>query len=95
MRRKKARTHILDIFLFLAVVGIILTLYIWNSAVIDRLTVEVGVLEKRLNQLKIERHELETRYNRLTSIEHIGRVAREKLKMKFPDRRTKPVIVEK
>lgn len=62
---------------------------------IDRLSVEVGVLEKRLNQLKMEKIELETRYNKLTSIEHIGKVARRKLKMKFPERRAKSIVIEK
>ncbi len=83
------------ILAFLFVVGILVLMYIWNSYVVDRRADEIMVLERQIEELKIENIVLEAKYEKLVSANYIIPFARQKLGLVFPKGDQKEITVDK
>jgi cell division protein FtsB len=77
------------ILVFLLTVGILVLMYIWNSYVVDRKASEIITLEKQIETLKIENIILEAKYDKLVSANYIIPLAKQKLGLVFPKRKSK------
>jgi len=95
MRREKTGKNGARIFAFLIVIVFVGVLYIWNSLVVDKRANEVVRLEKKLEQLKMERLLLESRYERLVSVSYIVPFARKELGLVFPKENPKEIEIRK
>ncbi len=59
----------------------VLTFYIWHQVESVRLGYEIGMLEKKIVELRKEVEKLETEKSKLLSLEKVEKIAREELKM--------------
>lgn len=91
----KAKLSGAKIFAFLIIVGLIGIAYIWNSYIVDKKANEIIKLEKRLEELKIERLFLESRYEKLISANYIVPFAQKNLGLVFPKENPKEIYIGK
>ncbi len=95
MRDKKGRISGIKVLLFLILVGVLGIAYIWNSFVVDRRADEIVKLEKKLEQLKMEKLLLEARYEKLMSVNYIVPYATQKLGLVFPKKNPKEIEIRR
>lgn len=83
------------ILAFLALFVLVGLVYIWNSFVVDKKVDELVKLEKRLEQLKIEKLHLESEYEKLTSVGYVTQFAEKQLGLVFPKEKPKEIEISK
>jgi len=95
MSKEKDKITGAKIFIFLLFAGLITVMYIWNSFIVDRRADEIVKLERRLEQLKMEKLLLEARYEKLVSVNYIVPYARQNLGLTFPKVNSKEIVIRK
>ncbi|MFN3133946.1 MAG: FtsL-like putative cell division protein [Candidatus Kryptonium sp.] len=93
MSKEKDKISGAKIFIFLLIAGVLIVVYIWNSFIVDRRADEIVKLEKKLEQLKIERLLLEARYEKLVSVNYVVPYAQQRLGLVFPKEKPKEIEV--
>lgn len=92
---KENRTNRATILVFLMLFVLVGVVYIWNSFVVDKKIDEVVKLERKLEQLKIEKLQLESEYEKLTSASYVARIAEKQLGLVFPKGKPKEIEIRK
>jgi cell division protein FtsL len=72
-------------FSWLIVLALILTFYVWQQTLADRLAYKVENLEKESEKIEQENDNLRLKIHRLLSLERLNQVAKEK-KLVSPDK---------
>lgn len=95
MSKEKDKITGAKILIFLIIAGVITVAYIWNSFIVDKKADEIVKLERKLEQLKMERLILEARYEKLVSVNYIVPYARQRLGLTFPEKSSKEIVIKK
>ncbi len=94
MSKEKDKISGARIFIFLLIAVALIAAYIWNSFIVDRRADEIVKLERKLEQLKIEKLFLEARYEKLVSVNYVVPYAQQKLGLAFPREKPKEIEVK-
>ncbi|MEN3037546.1 MAG: FtsL-like putative cell division protein [Candidatus Kryptonium sp.] len=94
MSKEKSKISGAKILLFLVISGVIVFAYIWNSYIVDRRADEIIRLERKIEQLNVEKLVLEARYEKLVSVNYVVPYAKQKLELTFPKENPKEIIIE-
>ncbi len=95
MAKEKRATSRATILIFLIIFVLFGVVYIWNSFVVDKKIDELIRLERKLEQLKIEKLHLESEYEKLTSVGYVARFAEKQLGLVFPKGELKEIEISK
>lgn len=95
MSKEKDKISGAKILLFLLISGAIIVAYIWNSYIVDKRADEIIKLERKIEQLNVEKLILEARYEKLVSVNYVVPYAKQKLGLTFPKENPKEIIVKK
>ncbi len=92
---RERRTNRATILVFLTLFVLMGVAYIWNSFVVDKKINELIKLERRLEQLKIEKLQLESEYEKLTSASYVARIVEKQFGLVFPKGKPKEIEISK
>ncbi len=92
----KTKQNNARIFILLIIAGFIIGIaYIWNSYIVDKKVDEIIRLEKKLDELKVEKLFLESRYEKLVSANYIVPFAQRNLGLVFPKEKPKEIYIKR